>query len=71
MKIQQITNQHRRDFSAVYVCEHCNHMKVGRGYDDDNFHRNVIPKMRCPKCGRTAPDDCRPMGTKYAEHEVV
>ena len=67
MRIKEITWQHRRDFGAIYVCEHCGFEKKGRGYDDDNFHRNVIPNMVCEKCGKVASDDYRPMGTKYPE----
>jgi ribosomal protein L37AE/L43A len=71
MKIKQITSQNRRDFSAVYECEHCGATETGYGYDDDNFHRNVIPGMKCKACGKTAAEDYRPMGTRYAAHEVV
>lgn len=71
MKIKTIESQSRRDFYAIYECEHCGHEKNGSGYDDDNFHRNVIPTMKCEKCGQTAADDYRPMGTKYAAHEQV
>jgi len=67
MKIKQITSQSRRDFTAVYECEHCGHSDTGSGYDDDNFHRNVIPNMACKKCGKKAAGDYRPMGTKYPE----
>ncbi len=71
MRIKTIESQSRRDFHAVYECEHCGYEWRGSGYDDDNFHRNVIPKMTCDKCRKTASDDYRPMGTKYAEHVVV
>jgi primosomal protein N' len=71
MKIQKITEQHRRDFSAVYECEHCGHTETGSGYDDAYFHRTVVPRMECKQCGKTAGNDFRPMGTKYAAHEVV
>lgn len=71
MKIEKIISQHRRDFRAVYVCEHCGHKYEAGGYDGDNFHRNVIPSMKCPACGKTSPDDYRPMGTKYAADEVI
>jgi transcription elongation factor Elf1 len=67
MKIKRIINQHRRDFDAEYECEHCGHIKVDYGYDDANFHNNVIPKMKCEKCGKTAGDDYRPLATKYPE----
>jgi len=71
MKIKTIESQIRRDFYAIYECEHCGHEKPGIGYDDDNFHRNVIQAMICEKCGKTAAEDYRPMGTKYAADEFV
>jgi len=67
MKIKKITHQHRRDFSAIYECEHCGHTHEGGGYDDANFHQNVIPKMECPDCGKTAGEEYRPLATKYPE----
>jgi primosomal protein N' len=72
MKIQKINSQSRRDFYADMVCEHCGHVEKNvSGYDDDYFHRNVIPKMKCKQCGEHSPEDYRPLGTKYAAHEVV
>lgn len=71
MKIKTIKSQNRRDFRAIYECEHCAHEQEGSGYDDDNFHRNVIPLMSCNACGKTAPEDYRPMGTKYPAGQVV
>jgi hypothetical protein len=71
MKIKTIESQSRRDFYAVYVCEHCGAEKRGSGYDDDNFHRNVIPAMKCDGCGKTAAEDYRPLGTKYPEGQTV
>jgi hypothetical protein len=71
MKIKTILSQHRRDFTAIYECEHCGNTLEGYGYDDDNFHRNVIPKMTCSKCQCGASDNYRPLTTKYAAHEVV
>ncbi len=72
MKIQKILSQHRRDFSAILECEHCNaEEKLNSGYDDDFYHRNVIPNMECKKCGEKAPIDYRPLGTKYAAHVTV
>jgi len=67
MKIKTITNQSRRDFWAIYECEHCGHTQKGSGYDDANFHQNVIPKMVCKKCGKKASDTYRPLATKYPE----
>lgn len=72
MKIQKIISQNRRDFYADMVCEHCGHVDTNvSGYDDDYFHREVIPNMECPRCGKKSPDDYRPLGTKYAANEVV
>ncbi len=67
MKIKEILTQTRRDFKAIYLCEHCNTEVEGNGYDDDNFHRNVIPKMECKSCGKKADENYRPLGTKYPE----
>lgn len=61
MKIKSIDSQHRRDFQATYGCEHCGHVTKGIGYDDTNFHNNVIPNMKCKACGKTAND----LATKY------
>jgi transcription elongation factor Elf1 len=71
MKIKTITSQSRRDFYAIYECEHCGHEQKGSGYDDANFHQNVIPKMECKKCGKKAPDAYRPLATKYPDSMVV
>ena len=72
MKIKRITNQHRRDFCADMVCEHCGHEeKLTSGYDDTYYHENVIPAMTCKSCGKTAPDDYIPATTKYPDGKVV
>lgn len=71
MKIQKILRQTRRDFTAVYECEHCGATVTGYGYDDANFHHNVIPEIKCVKCGKKAPEDYRTLTTKYPEGKVV
>ena len=71
MKIKTITSQSRRDFHAVYVCEHCNHKTTGPGYDDRNFHENVIPNMKCPGCGKQAAKTYRPLATKHPDNAIV
>lgn len=38
-----------RDFKAIFECEHCGHTKTKSGYDDANYHQNVIPTMKCSK----------------------
>jgi len=67
MKIKEIKSQHRRDFQAIYVCEHCGDEIESSGYDDENFHNNVIPNWECDKCGKKAKDDYRALTTKYPE----
>lgn len=54
MHLHHKTGQHRRDFTAVYECEHCRHQHTSHGYDDAYFHASVIPAMVCPECGKTA-----------------
>ena len=67
MKIKKIIFQHRRDFKAVYECEHCGNHWHGSGYDDANFHQNVIPYIQCLRCGKKADENYRPLETKYPE----
>lgn len=51
MKIKTVTFQHRNDFSAVLVCEHCGGEQVlGGGYDDTHYHKHVLPSIRCVHC---------------------
>jgi transcription elongation factor Elf1 len=71
MKIKEIISQYRRDFKAVYECEGCGHTEVKDGYDDRNFHDNVIPAMKCKNCNKSRNDmDIieKPTATKYPEH---
>ncbi len=71
MKIKEIVSQDRRGFNAIYECEHCGETIKGYGYDDANFHNNVIPAMECESCGEIAKEDYRPLTTKYPEGYVV
>ncbi len=72
MKIKKIISQHRRDFTAVYQCEHCGYEEERYdGYDDSYFHKEVIPKMKCSKCGKTAGADYRPLAPKYPPNKVI
>jgi ribosomal protein L37AE/L43A len=67
MRIKEIISQHRRDFEAIFECEHCGYTETKGGYDDANYHQNVIPKMKCSKCGKVAGENYRPLTTKYPE----
>lgn len=71
MKIEKMLGQNRRDFTAIYVCEHCGAKKEGYGYDDTNFHINVIPKMKCNKCGKTSGKDYKAQNTRYPDEYVI
>ena len=71
MEIKQILSQIRRDFRAIYVCEHCGHEKESYGYDDTNFHANVIPNMKCEKCGKKSSVSYQPRSTKYPDSMTV
>ena len=67
MRIKEIVSQHRRDFTAIYECEHCGETQRAGGYDDAYYHNNVIPKMECKACGKAASETYRPLAPKYAE----
>jgi len=68
MKIKTKTYQNRRDFNAIMICEHCgNEEELNGGYDDAYYHNNVIPAMKCEKCGKTAEESYKPMATVYPE----
>lgn len=71
MHIKEITSQYRRDFYAIFECEHCGHTCKDRGYDDANFHQRVVPELKCPACQQTASADYTPRDPKYAAYEVV
>jgi ribosomal protein L37AE/L43A len=71
MKIKRKISQNRRDFTAIYECEHCGNEEKSSGYDDSYFHNEVIPKMECNKCGAIAGKDYLPLATKYPDGQVV
>jgi ribosomal protein L37AE/L43A len=71
MHIKEIKSQNRRDFTAIYECEHCGHTEKGSGYDDANFHVNVIPDWECKACGKKASGNYKPKDTKYPEGMTV
>jgi len=71
MRIKEILRQDRRDFVAIYECEHCGHTCTSQGYDDTHFHVNVVPAMLCPECGKNAPENYRPLATRYPDSQEV
>ena len=55
MKLTKTYGWLRRDFSYDAICEHCgNEEKNISGYDDTNYYENVIPGMKCKKCGESS-----------------
>lgn len=71
MIIKGFIQQYRRDFTALFVCEHCGHGRKGPGYDDDHFHHQVIPEMVCERCNKKADSNYRDFAPKYKTKEVI
>ena len=75
MLIIDIVWQYRRDFEARIQCEGCGHKQILKGgYDDDNYHINVLPNIKCDACGesRKSLGITQPATkTKYEPWEVV
>lgn len=57
MFIKKITDRIRRVFWAIYECQFCGHEIRGVGYDNTYFHKDVIPDMECPECGKSTNSD--------------
>lgn len=64
MKFTEYTYKSRNDFKGIFVCEFCDKEEEKWGYEDDNFHRNVIPKMKCNSCGKCSNDSAVSQGLK-------
>lgn len=71
MKLIEVVSQHRFDFTGVVQCEFCQGTQsLEHGYDDANFHNNVIPAIKCVKCDKRSvdvvPDGISDPGTQGA-----
>ena len=64
-------SQHRRDFVAIFICEHCNDEIEKSGYDDTHYHANVVPDLECKECGKKSPDDYTPRAPKYNDMAIL
>lgn len=54
MFLSEIKNRNRRDFTGTITCESCDHSEELRsGYDDEYYHNEVIPNMKCTQCGES------------------
>jgi len=71
MRIKKIVSQSRRDFTAIYECEHCWNTHEASGYDDVYFHQKVIPDMECPVCKKKAGSSYRALAPKYPEGQQL
>lgn len=73
MQLVRIIDQHRRDFTGEYKCENCGDIWINKyGYDDRNYHDNVMPARKCEKCGKSTNDLGIPLEqvqTRYPEGE--
>ncbi len=71
MKVIRQYNQLRRDLSIDMKCEGCGADDTYTGaYDDRNFWDNVVPKFKCPNCGKSTKDlglEVERIPTKYPE----
>ena len=55
MKITKTYNWNRRDFTYDATCEHCGNIAKNKsGYDDSNYYNNVMPQVKCDKCGESS-----------------
>jgi len=77
MKLIEKIKQSRRDFQGKYECQSCGNIETDNGYDsydDDFYHDNVIPAMKCKKCGESTNSLKLPnnrVATKYEASEVI
>lgn len=54
MRITKTYNWMRRDFCATMQCESCGHTQENTScYDDRNYYDNIIPDIKCDKCGKS------------------
>lgn len=60
-------SQYRRDFRAIFECEHCESEIERPGYDDAHFHSHVIPNLKCDMCGEKAKKEFRGLTPKHPE----
>ena len=69
MYINNILSRNRRDIEVQLKC-HCGFSYVDTIYDDEHFHNNIVPKIKCPKCGQIeadSPSPHIPLKPKYPE----
>jgi len=64
----QSTDVHGYNLIIKIRCEFCNHIQnewVGFGDDEDNNDiREKIARTKCENCGKTSPENYKPLETK-------
>ena len=53
MIIKEMLIQDDKEFKAIFTCEFCDNHVIKRGYNNKDFHDNIIPNVKCEKCGKT------------------
>lgn len=66
MRLKEVLNRHRNDFTWLGECRHCGHTrKYYDGYADRFYCEQVVPSRYCDECGlnchgERAPEDASP-----------
>jgi len=71
MYIKEILSRNRRDLTVVFMCEHCGYEITGHAYDDSYYHEHVVPQKECPRCGRVAASDYKPLEPQHPDWMVL
>ena len=68
-------SQSRRDYTALMECEFCGHQQIDdSGYDDRNYHDNVIPNQKCKSCNKSTLSENGTVdvtATRYSDHQII
>ncbi len=67
IEVDGTRQQYRRNFKAIYKCEGCGATRGYVGYDDFNFHNNVVPNVACDACGEST----NSLGLKPVDKTVI
>ena len=70
MKITKVTNRINNDFWATVSCEHCGAVVTNwSGYEDTNYHQNVMPKFHCKECGQNRAGETKALTPKQVDRD--
>lgn len=55
MEIKKIIWCVKNTFSADLKCEYCGNIDLSNyGYNDEHYHVNILPNIKCKKCGKSS-----------------